>query len=438
MPVDEINQSSTGVRDLKICGRVTVDKNLKRTILLEKEGQSRLTQQIQNEKMPFLDDHYENLKNSDGLNTKKKETIGCEILTMNGVESSSKRICLDTEFLELEQLAQATIQRRTFASSSQQVNQRRNRYHDIVPFDSTRVKLEKPLSARNELECSDYINASFITDYIPPDTEVNGQRLNVLNVSNTKESIRAETGSLIYSRQQSKLTSTFEMHNQVETKESPARYIAAQGPDEATIPLFWEMIWQQNVRVIVMLTNLVEGTGFHSVKCSMYWPSVVGSICRYNNFEIQLYDVQEAPDYIVRKFDVSKRLKKRSGEGDGAGENREIVHIQYISWLDRLAPEEPEKLLQLVDLTRVLAHQYMHRCQNTLLSISSIKPAEKTLMSASTLDVADDDCDKVDNYYSSIKSNHGPPRVGPWLIHCSAGVGRTGISYYLSHPQTYG
>ena len=51
-------------------------------------------------------------------------------------------------------------------------------------------------------------------------------------------------------------------------------YIAAQGPSQETMNLFWEMIWQQNVRVIVMLTNLIEGIGFHSSKCSQYWPDL--------------------------------------------------------------------------------------------------------------------------------------------------------------------
>merc|ERR1712080_10085 len=62
----------------------------------------------------------------------------------------------------------------------------------------------------------------------------------------------------------------------------------------------------------------------------------------------------------------------------------------------------------------------MYRCENTL-SISSIKPAEKTMMSASTLNIADGN---TDNYYSSVKSTH--PSAGQWVVHCSAGVGRTG------------
>lgn len=71
---------------------------------------------------------------------------------------------------------------------------------------------------------------------------------------------------------------------------------------------------------------------------------------RFVDLEVQLYDVQEAPDYIIRKLDVSKRSL-----GSGlCEENREIVHIQYTSWPDRSAPADPGALLQLIDLTRAL------------------------------------------------------------------------------------
>ncbi len=154
------------------------------------------------------------------------------------------------------------------------------------------------------------------------------------------------------------------------------RYIAAQGPSDETLEIFWEMIWQQNVRVIVMLTRLVEGLGFHSQKCTKYWPSNVGDSMRFRDIEVQLYDCQEAPDYIVRKLDVSKM------DGIGNSNNREIVHVQCTSWPDRLTPKETKTLIQLIEVVKVLSQQY------------------------------------------SQQSEDKPP--GPWLVHCSAGVGRTG------------
>jgi len=168
------------------------------------------------------------------------------------------------------------------------------------------------------------------------------------------------------------------------------RYIAAQGPNEDTVDIFWEMIWQQNVRVIVMLTNLIEGLGFHSNKCSQYWPDLVGNTRRCHDIEVQLYDCQEAPDYLVRKLDVS-RLET----------SREIVHIQCTTWPDRSAPKEASMLLQLIEVVRMLSVQYTKNMEQQ------------------------------------------PP--GPWLVHCSAGVGRTGaicrciaLSIDASNPSISG
>ena len=142
------------------------------------------------------------------------------------------------------------------------------------------------------------------------------------------------------------------------------------------------MIWQQNVRIVVMLTNLIEGLGFHSTKCSQYWPELVGNTRRFggsspdSQIEVQLYDCQEAPDYLVRKLDISK--------GDST---RTLVHVQCTSWPDRSAPKNASTLLQLVEVVRMLASQY------------------------------------------NQQSGHQMVEAAPWLIHCSAGVGRTGNVY---------
>ena len=153
-------------------------------------------------------------------------------------------------------------------------------------------------------------------------------------------------------------------------------YIAAQAPSEETSVLFWEMVWQQNVRVVVMLTNLVEGLGFQSTKCSLYWPELVGNTRRFGqDIEVQLYDCQEAPDYLVRKLDISKQDSTRT-----------LVHVQCTSWPDRSAPKNASTLLQLVEVVRMLASQYNQQSEHQM--------------------------------------------AGPWLIHCSAGVGRTGWAIF--------
>jgi len=227
-----------------------------------------------------------------------------------------------SEFERLEKLSFDTIEYKTCVAELPS-SRRRNRYKDIVPYDSNRVIVHPPFCIPGDSHPSDYINASFISDVM-------------LGTSR--------------------------------------KYIAAQGPGEETTPAFWSMIWQYDIRVVVMLTNLVEGGGFTCIKCNMYWPESVGDTKRFGDIEVQLFDKAEAPNYIVRKLDVTHR-------GAGQGSSRVIVHIQFTNWLDRSAPEDAGNLIQLVQLTRVMVNQF------------------------------------------SSKQGDSP---SPLLVHCSAGVGRTG------------
>ena len=78
----------------------------------------------------------------------------------------------------------------------------KNRYANVIPLPETRVHL----SVRNNDPLSDYINANYVRG----------------------------------------------------NKGAEKLYIACQGPMESTIEDFWRMVWEQQCKVILMITNLQE------------------------------------------------------------------------------------------------------------------------------------------------------------------------------------
>ncbi|XP_036210585.1 receptor-type tyrosine-protein phosphatase C isoform X3 [Myotis myotis] len=143
----------------------------------------------------------------------------------------------------------------------------------------------------------------------------------------------------------------------------PRKYIAAQGPREETVDDFWRMIWEQKATVIVMVTRCEEG---NRNKCAEYWPSMEESAREYGDVLVKVTEYKTCPDYIIQKFTITNKKEKIAG--------REVTHIQFTSWPDHGVPEDPHLLLKL--RRRVNAFS---------------------------------------NFFS-----------GPILVHCSAGVGRTG------------
>ncbi|CAK6975329.1 receptor-type tyrosine-protein phosphatase C [Scomber scombrus] len=141
------------------------------------------------------------------------------------------------------------------------------------------------------------------------------------------------------------------------------KYIAAQGPKEETVSDFWRMIWEQQSSIIVMVTRCEEG---NRVKCAQYWPSPDRETEIYEEFVVKLNSEDHCPDYTIRHLSLTNRREKNS--------EREVTHIQFMSWPDHGVPGEPHLLLKL--RRRVNAFK---------------------------------------NFFS-----------GPIVVHCSAGVGRTG------------
>lgn len=148
---------------------------------------------------------------------------------------------------------------------------------------------------------------------------------------------------------------------------------------------FWRMIWEQRVFIIVMMTRLEERA---RVKCDQYWPSCRGSESYAGGLlTVTLVDTVELAYYSIRTFNLTAR-----GIDD---ECREVRHFQFTGWPDHGVPEYPIPLLL-----------FIRRVRATLAS---------------------------NNSFGSTLGSQQPSLIeqGPVVVHCSAGVGRTGEFIFI-------
>lgn len=156
----------------------------------------------------------------------------------------------------------------------------------------------------------------------------------------------------------------FPQNNLISPDECPKTYIASQGCLDTTVNDFWQMVWQENTHIIVMTTREVE-KGRN--KCVPYWPEA-GSTKEYGPYLVENVGEHDALEYKLRHLCVCPINDSEAV--------REIWQYQYLSWPDHGVPSEPGGVLSFLD--------------------------------------------QINQKQESI------PNAGPILVHCSAGIGRTG------------
>ncbi|XP_063546643.1 tyrosine-protein phosphatase corkscrew-like [Cydia strobilella] len=211
----------------------------------------------------------------------------------------------------------------------------KNRYRNILPYDQTRVALR-----RSGEHNTDYINASYV---------------------------RAGAGAGLYASLHSSSESLDSL--QFKTK----LYIVTQGCLATTKDDFWRMVWQEDVRVIAMITNEIERG---KKKCERYWP-LSGLQEYYGDLLVKSTSKMCYENYILREFDVS----------DDKDQCKTIYQYQFTTWPDHGSPEEPDGLLAFIA--------------------------------------------EVNRRVAQVMNEDSPPDQNVLCVHCSAGVGRSGTMVVL-------
>uniref|UniRef100_A0A1I8A6H7 protein-tyrosine-phosphatase n=1 Tax=Steinernema glaseri TaxID=37863 RepID=A0A1I8A6H7_9BILA len=232
-------------------------------------------------------------------------------------------------FLKIREKAAEYEEENRFSTaiSHQDENVEKNRYLDVRPFDHCRVVLgEKPEH--------DYINASPI--------ELDSVRRN---------------------------------------------YILAQGPLAHTCADFWQMIFEKNSQLVIMLNNIMEQ---YMVKCHRYFPdSQEPVLFAYDaaagrRFRVTLISEEDHGDFIIRELELALLSPEGPNEDESGDfdrkilETRAVTHYQYTTWPDFGCPKETGHFLAFRE---------------------HLKSSGKLESDSSS---------------------------GPVVIHCSAGIGRTG------------
>ena len=248
-------------------------------------------------------------------------------------------------------------------------NEIKNRFLDIKAYDDSRVVLESNSphytlsSKKHDTNSQVSVDKSIISSMSTSTSSSNNSGdLHMLENNGNGDYINA---------------------NFVQGYSHDRKFIATQGPKRETIVDFWRMINQYQVTAIVMLTKLVE-KGVE--RCTQYWPDKLNIPEQYGEIEVTMKEQVKCGDYIKRTFELVRLTKDHFQTGviltpvtSGTLRNRSrpltVTQYYYPEWPDKDTPStDPMSILHLIRDVNLNHLQYQY----------------------------------------------------PIVVHCSAGVGRTG------------
>ncbi|CAL1363368.1 unnamed protein product [Linum trigynum] len=145
--------------------------------------------------------------------------------------------------------------------------------------------------------------------------------------------------------------------------ETVSRFIATQGPLSHTYEDFWAMVIQYNCPAIVMLTRLVDN--YKTAKCGDYFQAEDGPRDIGNVSITSRWTSNTATSLVLRNLEVGDKVSEEPPMS--------VLHIQYPEWPDHGVPNDTTAVREIFR-----------------------------------------------------RLYHVPPQLGPIVVHCSAGIGRTG------------
>lgn len=142
-------------------------------------------------------------------------------------------------------------------------------------------------------------------------------------------------------------------------------YILTQGPLSSTSNDFWQMVWEQECALIVMLNRVVEK---NSVKCHEYFPTENNKELIYDTFQVSLILEEHFEHYIVRTIELHAK-DARMLEGGSGDSTRTVLHFQFVSWPDFGVPHCSKVFLEF--LYRVRATGFLEKSAPVIVHCSA-------------------------------------------------------------------